>query len=86
MSNTWGTNSKVKKKKQRAHEKKKKERPVVESCQVVVVGRAVNGRSFDRFVISFRCKRNGMIRYFSFVSITKRLTQLNSIMFQQRND
>jgi hypothetical protein len=52
----------------------------------VIAGRAVNGRSFDHFGVSFRRKRNETIRYFSYVSITKRLTQLNSIPFQQRND
>jgi hypothetical protein len=43
------------------------------------LARGVNEPSFDCFVVSFQYKRNGMIKHFHFVSLTKRLTQTQFI-------
>jgi hypothetical protein len=40
------------------------------------IARRVNFRPFDRFGVSFRRKRNGTVRYFIFVSVTKRLNAI----------
>jgi hypothetical protein len=51
----------------------------------VLVGRGVNEQSFDRFAVSFQRKRNRTIKDFYFVSLTKRLTQIQFISSLKQN-